>query len=65
MRLTDSMLLDMGVDPSEPPEYDPEAPDPTVCYNCGCPGRFMQGGEYKCPNCGNIWDIYEPPPEVP
>jgi len=46
-------------------EYIAEPPDPDVCINCGCPGRNVQGGEYECPECGNIWDIYEPAPEVP
>jgi len=46
-------------------EYDAEPPDPDVCFNCGCPGRNIEGGEYECPECGNIWDIYTPAPEVP
>jgi len=56
---------DCPEDYEECEEYNAEPPDPDVCMNCGCPGRNVQGGEYECPECGNIWDIYEPAPEVP
>jgi len=44
-----------------------EAPPDTTarCYNCGCYGRDMGDGEYECENCGNTWNIYTGPPDVP
>jgi transposase len=48
----------------EEPDWEPD-PHPDICMNCGCPGRLVKDGEYECPNCGDIWDIYEPPPDVP
>lgn len=45
---------------------EPEAPDTTArCYNCGCYGDDLGDGEFECPNCGNTWNIYVEPPQVP
>lgn len=35
------------------------------CYNCGAYGRELGNGEYCCPICGDTWNIYEPPPDIP
>ncbi|MHA2265225.1 MAG: hypothetical protein ACXAEN_22755 [Candidatus Thorarchaeota archaeon] len=35
------------------------------CYNCGCWANDLAQGDYECPNCGDAWNIYEPPPEIP
>ena len=38
------------------------------CYNCGYYAKEvgLEGsGEYWCPFCGDGWNIYDEPPEVP
>lgn len=59
----------------DPPEDDDDAPSPSEvalddwrmgrCFNCGCWGTEIADGEYECGNCGDMWSIYEPPPDVP
>lgn len=34
------------------------------CFNCGAWARQVANGEFEC-ECGDIWNIYEPPPEIP
>jgi hypothetical protein len=34
------------------------------CFNCGAWARQVTDGEFEC-ECGDIWNIYEPPPEIP
>lgn len=34
------------------------------CFNCGAWARQIADGEFEC-ECGDIWNIYEPPPEIP
>ena len=37
-----------------------------ICLDCGCYGKQgWNDGEYRCPNCGNEWDVHEPPPDIP
>jgi hypothetical protein len=37
------------------------------CYNCGCWALENPwcSGEFECPCCGDTWNIYEPPPDIP
>lgn len=35
------------------------------CYNCGSWGIEIADGEYECPECGDIWNVYEPNPDIP
>ena len=34
------------------------------CFNCGAWARQIADGEFEC-ECGDIWNIYEPQPEIP
>ena len=34
------------------------------CFNCGAWARQVADGEFEC-ECGDIWNIYEPPPGIP
>lgn len=34
------------------------------CFNCGAWARQVADGEFEC-ECGDIWNIYEPSPDVP
>lgn len=57
------------------PEDDDYGPSPSEvalddwrmgrCFNCGCWGIEIADGEYECGNCGDIWSIYEEPPDIP
>jgi len=37
------------------------------CYNCGTWAleNPWHEGEYECPVCGDIWNVYESAPQVP
>lgn len=37
------------------------------CFNCGCRATEDPDhpGEYHCPNCGDVWDVNEPAPQIP
>jgi hypothetical protein len=49
------------------PDVEREDWEQGRCYNCGCWARSDPArlGEYKCENCGDIWDTNEPIPEIP
>jgi hypothetical protein len=34
------------------------------CFNCGAWATEIAPGEFEC-ECGDIWNIYEEPPDIP
>lgn len=41
----------------------PADADPELCYICGAWGVCIGRDEYRCPNCGDEWDVYAEQPE--
>jgi len=54
-------------DPLPYPDVEREDWENGRCYNCGYWARADPDhpGEFECENCGDTWNIYEPPPEIP
>ena len=50
-------------DLEEFPDDGPWEHHPDECPNCGSYGR-VNGDEYVCRNCGEVWDVYPDLPDI-